>query len=309
MAKILVTGGAGFLGQHIVRALLEGGHSIVVLDDFSNSKRESIPHGNTMDVRVGDVTDIPTVRAVMQGCQHVVHLAGITSASKSLDMPNKTFDVNVGGTQTILEVARELKLAGRVLFASSAAVYGVLDKARVMERDAYGVALGTPYAASKMAAEVQMRLYADVYGVKATSLRIFNAYGPGQNIASPYSGMLGRVVHSIQSGDLLAIYGDGQQTRDFISVLDVAMVVRALLSAPDNVPLPQTMNLGSGLAVSILDMIRQVVALTRVNPRVEYRAARAGDVRLSCADMSVLKGIFPNWKPMALPVGLRTWLG
>lgn len=308
MAKVLVTGGAGFIGQYVVRALLDSGHSIVVLDDMSNGKRENVPHGPMMDVMIGDVADMATVRKAMAGCDHVVHLAALVSVPLSVEQPQKTFHSNLVGTQTVLEVARELKLPGHFVYASSAAVYGGLDQPKAAEADAYGKVLMSPYATSKMAGESLARMYRDVYGLKTVGLRFFNVYGPGQDATSPYSGVLSRVVHSVETGELLQIFGDGNQTRDFVAVWDVAGVVRALVNRPLEIEVPHVMNLGSGMAVSILDMIRQVVALKRVNPRVEYRPARAGDVKLSCADISLLKQVLPGWQPMPLATGLRGWL-
>lgn len=308
MAKILVTGGAGFIGRHVVAALLDGGYEIVVLDNFSTSKRENLPHGPQIEVKVGDVADAAAVREAMVGCVHVVHLAALVSVPLSVEQPQQTFVSNVVGTQNVMEAARDLKLAGWVIYASSAAVYGMLDQPKALEKDADGMPLRSPYAASKVADEVLGRMHRDVFGVNTVGLRFFNVYGPGQDASSPYSGVLSRVVHSIETGELLTIFGDGLQTRDFVAVADVALVIRALIGRPVESETPMIMNLGSGMAVSLLDMIRQVVALKRVNPRVEYRPARVGDVRLSCADVSLLKSILPGWQPMNLQTGLRAWL-
>ncbi|TKW60724.1 MAG: SDR family NAD(P)-dependent oxidoreductase [Blastochloris viridis] len=308
MAKILVTGGAGFIGSYVVRALVAGGHNIVVLDDLSTSKREAIPHGNQMEFIKGDVSDMATVEKAMQGCDHVIHLAAIVSIPQALDNPDKVYLTNVQGTFHVLEAARRMKLRGRVIYASSAAVYGNLSDGAVKEEDAGNVSLNNPYAASKRAGEVLARMYKDVYGLKLTTLRIFNAYGPGQDENGGYSGLLSKVVDSVTNGTLLTIYGDGSQTRDLVSVHDVAMIIRGLVQAPVTVELPWVLNVGSGIAITLLDTIRQVVSIKRVNPRVEYRPARKSDVKLSCADISLLRQIFPGWKPVDLATGLRQWL-
>lgn len=309
MAKILVTGGAGFIGSHLVEALVAGGAHVVVLDDFSSGKRENIPHGPQMTVIEGDVADFATVQRAMEGCEHVVHLAALVSVPMSIEMPEKTYLSNVQGTQAVLEAARQMKLPGRLIYASSAAVYGMLDQPLAREEDAGNVLLRSPYASSKAAGEVLAKTYNEVYGLRTTGLRFFNVYGPRQDAANPYSGVLSRVVHSVETGTLLPIFGDGKQVRDFILVTDVVGVIRMLLTAPVTYPLPPVMNLGTGLAVSLLDMIRQVVSLKRVNPRVEYRPAREGDIRLSCADVSLLKSVLPGWRPLNLQEGLRSWLG
>ena len=308
MAKILVTGGAGFIGSYVVRALVGGGHNIVVLDDLSTSKREAIPHGNQMEFIKGDVSDMATVEKAMQGCDHVIHLAAMVSIPQALEHPDKVYRTNVQGTMNVLEAARRAKLSGRVISASSAAVYGNLSDGAVKEEDAANISLNNPYAASKRAGEVLARMYKDVYGLKLTTLRIFNAYGPGQDENGGYSGLLSKVVDSVTNGTLLTIYGDGSQTRDLVSVHDVAMIIRGLVQAPVTVELPWVLNVGSGIAMTLLDTIRQVVSIKRVNPRVEYRPARKGDVRLSCADISLLRQVFPGWKPVDLATGLRQWL-
>ncbi len=308
MAKILVTGGAGFIGSYVVRALIGGGHDVMVLDDLSTGKRDNIPHGRQMDMIKGDVADMATVEKAMQGCEHVIHLAALVDIPQTLENPERAYRVNVQGTHNVLECARKLGLSGRLIYASSAAVYGNLSDGAVKEEDAGNVSLNNPYAASKRTAEIQARMYKDVYGLKVTTLRIFNAYGPGQDENGGYSGLLSKVVDSVQNGTLLTIFGDGSQTRDLVSVHDVAMIIRALVQAPVSVELPWVMNVGSGIAITLLDTIRQVVSIKRVNPRVEYRPARKGDVKLSCADITLLRQVFPGWKPVDLATGLRQWL-
>ena len=309
MAKILVTGGAGFIGSHVVRGLIADGHSVVVLDDLSVGTRQAVPHGNAIDFVKGDVADKATVEKAMQGCDHVVHLAAQVNMAQALENPERVFAVNVSGLLHVLEQARKTKFAGRILYASSAAVYGAHSGGAVKEDDGATLPLSHPYAASKRAAEVMARMYKEAYGVQAMGLRIFNAYGPGQDETSAYSGLLSKVIDSVQNGTLLTIYGDGSQTRDFVAVQDVATVIRALVKAPASVTLPWVMNVGSGQAVTLLDTIRHVVALKKVNPRVEYRPARPGDVKLSCADIGLLGQVFPGWKPVDLANGLRRWLG
>lgn len=308
MAKILVTGGGGFIGSHIARALITGGHHVVVLDNFSSGTRHNLMHGPLADLVEGDVADIEVVRKAMAGCEHVVHLAAMVSVPLSIEKPQETYRSNVQGTYAVLEAAREMKLPGWLMFASSAAVYGGLDQPKAVEKDADGALHTSPYAASKAAGEVMANMYREVYGLKTLGLRFFNVYGAGQDAASPYSGVLSKVVHSVETGTLLPIFGDGHQTRDFVMVTDVARVVFELLKRPVDSATPAIMNLGSGIGVSLLDMIRQVVALKMVNPRVEYRPARAGDVRLSCADITLLRQVLPQWEPITLQTGLRQWL-
>jgi nucleoside-diphosphate-sugar epimerase len=210
--------------------------------------------------------------------------------------------------QTLLKVARETKLAGWFLYASSAAVYGGAAGGAVKEADAQGANLQSPYAASKVQNEIQGKLYRDMYGLHTLGMRFFNVYGPGQRADSPYSALMAKLMDSVLNGSLLTIYGDGKQTRDFIAVKDVALVVKLLLQTPLRTDIPAVVNVGSGASVSLLDAIRTVVALKRVNPRVEYRPQRKGDIMHSCSDVTALRALLPMWEPKTLQNGMREWL-
>ena len=306
--KILVTGGAGFIGSHVVRVLLEGGAEVVVLDNLVTGKEENLPRHRNLTFMKGDVTDGVVVKRALEGCEHVVHLAALVSVPLSMEQPEQTFRDNVQGFETVLQAARAQGVMGWVLYASSAAVYGPLEKASVVEVDALGAKLASPYAASKAMNEIQGRIYRDVYGIKTLGLRFFNVYGPGQGAGSPYAGVLAKVVHSVETGELLTIFGDGTQTRDYVAVQDVALAVKQLLLRAPSAATPYVLNVGSGIAVSLLDAIRQVVALKQVNPRVEYRPARGGDIKHSCAEVGALRAALGVWEPQTLQVGLRGWL-
>jgi UDP-glucose 4-epimerase len=314
--KILITGGAGFIGQELVRQLLAADCGVVVLDDLSNAA-EPVHPGRPYDYTFikASVTDASAVAKAMAGCQHVVHLAALSSVPQSVKEPAQTFHTNVQGTEVVLHAAQHAKAAGSltgwVLLASSAAVYGApTPEAPLAEADSLGVMLGSPYAASKAMNELQANAYKNTYGLPVVALRFFNVYGAGQPASNPYAGFLAKVVQNVKEGTLLTIYGDGLQTRDFIAVQDVAMALRLWLQLPlTQAPqMPLALNVGTGTAVTLLDTIRQVVAITRVNPRVEYRSARPGDVRASCAQIGLLRQILPAWQPRGLAEGLRLWL-
>lgn len=314
--KVLITGGAGFIGQELTKQLLGNGYGVVVLDDLSNAAEPPHP-GRQYDYTFikGDVAEAAVVTKALAGCQHVVHLAALSSVPQSLSEPARTFRSNVQGTEVVLQAAHAARaagqLAGWVLLASSAAVYGVPQHtAPLVEADSFGVVLPSPYAASKAMNELQANAYKTAYGLPVLALRFFNVYGAGQPATNPYAGFLAKVVQSVKEGALLTIYGDGLQTRDFVAVQDVAMALRLLLQQPvaAAAALPLTLNVGTGTAVTLLDTIRQVVAITRVNPRVEYRGARAGDVRSSCANVQAIRQALPGWQPRSLADGLRLWL-
>lgn len=308
MTKILVTGGAGFIGSHVVHSLLQAGAEVCVLDDLSSGRREAVSHHRNCTFIKGNVADEKVVAQAMAGCSHVVHLAALVSVPESIDKPDQTFTSNVVGMQNLLKVARDQKLEGWFLYASSAAVYGANEGGSVVEKDANGANLQSPYAASKVQNEIQAKLYRDLYGVHTLGMRFFNVYGPGQLAESPYSALMAKLMDSVLNGSLLTIYGDGKQTRDFISVRDVALVAKMLLQLPLRTDLPPVVNVGCGVSVSILDAIRAVVALKRINPRVEYRPKRQGDIQHSCADISALCQLLPTWTPKTLQEGLREWL-
>lgn len=312
METVLVTGGAGFIGHHVVRALLAQGYSVRVVDDISTGLTTNLPERHAQLTLIkADVADAGAVNAAMAGVTHVVHLAALASVPRSVEEPALTYRTNVQGWENVLAAARAEKVPGWLVYASSAAVYGPLEKtAPTEEADANGAMLQSPYAASKRINEIQAQVAHTVYGQNTVGLRFFNVYGPGQRADSAYAGVLAKVVDSVQTGSLLTIYGDGLQTRDFVAVADVVNVIRQLLARPvaHAAQMPRVMNLGSGVATTLLDTIRQVVAITRVNPRVEYRPARGADLRFSCADVSALRQVLPRWQPMPLAQGLRGWL-
>lgn len=306
--KILVTGGAGFIGNAVVRDLLAGGVEVVVLENFSSSKPEGMAHHRNLTTIKGDMANLADVQKAMQGCEHVIHLAGVSNMALSVEDPARTYMSNVVGFHHLLETARAQKLPGRLVYASSAAVYGLNTQGKVRETDAANAVLQSPYAAAALENETAATVYNTCYGLKTVGLRLFNVYGPGLESDNATSGILAKVVDSVDNGTLFTIYGDGSQTRDFVALSDVVQVVRRLLTLPADAKVPPVMNLGSGVAVSVLDMIRHVVALRQMNPRVEYRPVRAGDVKHSCADVNLLMDTLPGWQPQTLQMGLRGWL-
>lgn len=316
MERVLITGGAGFIGQELTKLLLAQGYGVVVLDDLSNSKEPAhLGRQHDYTFMKADVADATAITKALQGCQHVVHLAALSSVPQSLAEPETTFRSNVQGTEVVLQAAQAARAAGQfggwVVLASSAATYGVPNTtAPLGETEAHGVSLPSPYAASKAMNELQANAFKTAFGLPVCCLRLFNVYGAGQPATNPYAGFLAKVVQSVKEGALLTIYGDGLQTRDFVAVQDVVLAIKMLLQRPVSslAQTPLAMNVGTGTAVTLLDTIRQVVAITRVNPRVEYRGARAGDVRTSCANITLLRSVLPSWQPRALPEGLRLWL-
>ncbi len=294
--RVLVTGGAGFIGSHLVRRLVERGYSVRVLDNFSTGSIENIRDllGSVELVR-GDVRDPETIRRGVEGVEAVVHLAALISVPESVEKPDLYFDVNVKGTYNISKAFR-----GRVLvFASSSSVYGEPQHLPVSE--GHPLNPKSPYAASKIAGEAFTLSFSHINGYRPVVLRIFNAYGPGQSRA--YAGVVSEFVSRVSVGEPPVIYGDGEQTRDFIHVSDV---VEAVISAVEREEARGVYNIGSGREVKIRELARIILeASGRGDLTPIHAPPREGDVRRSCADISrAVRDL--GWKPkIRLEDGIR----
>ena len=294
--RVLVTGGAGFIGSHLVRRLVERGYSVRVLDNFSTGSIENIRDvlGSVELVR-GDVRDIETVRRAVEGVDAVVHLAALISVPESVEKPDLYFDVNVKGTYNISKAFR-----GNVLvFASSSSVYGEPQHLPVGE--GHPLNPKSPYAASKIAGEAFTLSFSHINGYRPVVLRIFNAYGPGQSRA--YAGVVSEFVSRVSAGEPPVIYGDGEQTRDFIHVSDVVEVV---ISAVEREEARGVYNIGSGREVKIRELARIILeASGRGDLTPIHVPPREGDVRRSRADISLAARDL-GWKPkIRLEDGVR----
>ena len=280
MARVLVTGGAGFIGSHLVEALVRRGDEVVVLDNFSTGRRENLkPLLKQVRLARADVRDFDTVRRRMQGVSLVFHLAAVSSVPLSVDEPLDTFDANLRGTWNVLEAAR---LAGvrRVVFISSASVYGA--DCPVPFREDMPLKGSSPYATSKLVGEQLCDLYLRLYGLQTVALRLFSVYGPRQNPHSQYANVIPAFATCVLHGKTPTIYGTGEQTRDFVFVKDV---VRALLQAARRrAVVGQVVNVGSGQQTSVKELLRlvQEVLGTDIPPR--HAPLKPGDDPRTCAD-------------------------
>lgn len=301
---ILVTGGAGFIGSHVVDRLLALGASVVVLDDLSTGRRENLPRDERVRLVCGDAADADVVGDAISGCRRVVHLAAIASVQRSVEDPIGTHRANLIATLRVLEAARATGIE-RLVYASSAAVYGDLRTPPVAE--AGGLGPQTPYAADKLAGEHYLGYYRRAFGVPAIALRFFNVYGPRQLPDSPYSGVISLFADRVRRRSAVTVYGDGLQTRDFVEVGDVVdAVVGCLLR--ESTPEPFVMNVGTGVATSVLDLLAGLQRAVVAEVPVAFSAARTGEVRHSSADASLLLRALPSWAPTPLDVGLRRLL-
>lgn len=277
---ILVTGGAGFIGSNLVDALLVRGYSVRVLDNLSTGKRSNLPVDDRIELIEGDVADAQVVRNALQGCSAVVHLAAVASVQASVDDPVGTHQSNLVGTLNLCEAMREAGVR-RVVFASSAAVYGNNGEGQSIDEDTPKAPL-TPYAADKLASEYYLDFYRRQHGLEPVVFRFFNIYGPRQDPSSPYSGVISIFTERAQQGLPITVFGDGEQTRDFLYVGDlVELLVQALecKEAPEGAT-----NVGLNHSTSLNQLLAAIGDVLGNLPPVNYQAARGGDIRHSRAN-------------------------
>jgi UDP-glucose 4-epimerase len=273
MTHILVTGGAGFIGSHIVEELLRSGASVRVLDNFSSGKRENIQafKGN-LEILEGDLRDTQVIKAATRDVELVFHLAAFVSVSQSMSAPEDCFTVNVTGTVALLEAARQAGVR-KVVLSSSTAVYGDTDKFPTDEETPLQPL--SPYALSKQVNELYARLYTRTFNLPVIALRYFNVYGPRQRPDSDYAAAIPIFVRHLVAGEPITIYGDGKQSRDFIFVKDV---VRANLMAAKSDVAGEAFNVCTGRETTLLDLLEELSEVSPHQPEVRFVAPRPGDI-------------------------------
>lgn len=293
MARFLVTGGCGFIGSHLCCRLLQDGHDIRVIDDLSTGKHENLPAG--IDVSVGTVADGDIVSDLMAGMDGCFHLAAVASVQRSLEDWLGTNASNLVGTIAVFDAARR---HGKipVVYASSAAVYG--DNPALPLDETATTAPLSAYGADKLACELHARVATAVHGIPTTGFRFFNVFGPRQDPRSPYSGVISIFIDRILSGREIQVFGDGKQSRDFIYVGDVVDHLMAAMAAPASHA--RTLNVCTGMATSLLDLIATLRRITAATPDVVHKPPRAGDIRHSLGS--------PERCREALGIGARTSL-
>jgi UDP-glucose 4-epimerase len=274
----LVTGGAGFIGSHVVRALLDRGDQVRVLDNLSTGRRENL---TDLDITLieGDIRDLNTVRQAISGVSHIYHLAALVSVQASMEDPLDCYAVNLNGSLNVLWAAHQAG-ASRVVLASSAAVYGDIDK-KVDE--SVKTRPLSPYASSKLAMEQAAQLFATTSNLPTVSLRCFNVYGPRQSPDSPYAAVIPIFIHEMLGRRPPTIHGDGEQTRDFVFVEDV--VGAFILAAETKEAVGDVFNIGGGASISILDLAHTLQQIIPNSLDPIYAPPRLGDIRFSEADI------------------------
>lgn len=292
---VLVTGGAGFIGSNIAEALVAD-NTVRVLDNLSAGSRDTVPDG--AELIVGDIRDEDCLVAAMDGVDLVFHEAAVVSVARSTEAPMTTNRTNVNATLRLLEGAR--KQDARVVFASSAAVYGHPESVPVAE--SHPMQPTSPYGVSKLAADQYVRLYASLYDVPTVALRYFNAYGPGQP-GGDYSGVITTFVEQALAGDPITVHGDGEQTRDFVHIDDI---VRANLRAATTSAVGAAYNVGTGETVTIASLAERIREVAGSESRIVTTDARSGDIRHSRAATDAARDRLGFEAAIQLSDGLET---
>lgn len=284
MAKFLVTGGAGFIGSHLVERLIKDGHRVTVIDNFSSGRMENIAHLEGGDLRIidGDIRDADLVHKSMRNVEYILHQAARPSVIRSIKDPMPTHAVNLDGTLNILEAARRYKSVKRLVFASSSSVYG--DTPTLPKSESMPTHPVSPYAVTKLAGENYLRAYYENYGLETVALRYFNVFGPRQDPESEYSAVIPLFATRLLRGLPPMIYGDGKQTRDFTYVENVVEANLQALTAPKAAG--DVFNIACGARVTILGLANLIAEAVGTSREPNMKDARSGEVRHSLADIS-----------------------
>jgi UDP-glucose 4-epimerase len=302
----LVTGGAGFIGSHIVQALLERGESVRVIDNFSSGRKENLDrllvakNARRLEILRGDLRDRLEVDLALRGVDVIFHEAAFVSVPESMDKPQDCFDVNITGTSNLFEAARKAG-AKRAVIASSAAVYGDSDAFPLTEETALRPL--SPYALAKRVNEMYAMLYTQSFGLDVVALRYFNVYGPRQRPDSMYAAAVPIFIDSLRAGRVPTVFGDGGQTRDLIYVGDI---VRAnLMAAEHSSAAGQIFNICTGRETRLLDLLEVLYKLFPNSPKPVYAEPRKGDIYKSLGSPTKAEKVMGFTAAKSLAEGLK----
>lgn len=298
MSTYLVTGGAGFIGSHIVEALVERGDSVRVLDNLSTGFAENVPSG--AELIEGSVVDADMVARAVQGVDCIFHQAALASVPRSVERPLDTNDACVTGTVTLLDQARRAGVR-RVVYAASSSAYG--DQPFSSKREVDLPSPLSPYAVAKLAAEYYCHAFWHTYGLETVCIRYFNVFGPRQDPNSPYSAVIPLFITAMLNGQRPKVYGDGEQSRDFTFVKNV--VHGNLLAAEAEDVAGKTINVANGRTTSLLSLIRQLNEHLGTQLEPDFQPARVGDVKHSLADISRAHELLGYEPPVSFEAGLK----
>jgi nucleoside-diphosphate-sugar epimerase len=298
MASYLVTGGAGFIGSHLVEELLRRGETVRVADNFYSGRRENLFPG--VELVEGDLADAAVAARAVAGMDYVLHQAAIPSVGKSVLDPVKSHRANVDGTLNVLVAARDQHVK-RLVFAGSSSEYG--DSPTLPKHEAMPVAPKSPYALQKVMGEEYCRLFTQLYGLETVSIRYFNVFGPRQQPNSPYSGVISLFIKALAAGQAPLILGDGRQTRDFTYIANVVDGVLRACSAPE--ASGQAINVATGGRVSLLELLDTLNRIMGTSIAPAFGPARDGDVRDSQAAIDKAQRLLGFTPTVGFEDGLR----
>jgi nucleoside-diphosphate-sugar epimerase len=298
LARYLVTGGAGFIGSHIVDRLRARGDEVRILDDFSSGKRENVPQG--VEVVEGSVADLETAQRAVAGCDFVIHQAAIPSVPRSVKDPVSSNRANVDGTLNMLVAARDTGVK-RLVFAGSSSVYG--ESAVLPKREDMRPAPLSPYALQKLIGEQYCQMFTRLYGLETVTTRYFNVFGPRQQPGSPYSGVISLFIEALAQGKAPMVHGDGRQTRDFTFVGDVVTGVLKAAEAPGAAG--EVINVAAGGRISLTELIRNIQMVLKTDVEPVFGPVREGDVRDSQADLAKARQLLGFTPTVPFDEGLR----
>jgi nucleoside-diphosphate-sugar epimerase len=301
MSTYIVTGGAGFIGSHLVHELLARGERVRVIDDLSSGRLENLEGAfDRLQFANADIRDLDRIRPLFKGADYVVHLAALSSVALSIEDPVTSTAVNIGGTVSVLVAARDARVK-RVVFADSAAVYG--DNPTLPRVESQPPQPLSPYALTKLTGEHFCRIFTDVFGLEAVPLRFFNIFGPRQNPHSSYTGVLSKFILAYLTGETPVIFGDGEQSRDFTYVANVVdAVMRACTAAQGP---GRAINVGTGASFTLnqtISLLNRIFG-REIEPR--YAPPRLGDVRHSRADVALARELLGYEPKIGFEEGLR----
>jgi UDP-glucose 4-epimerase len=298
--RALVTGGAGFIGAHLVDALVAGGHSVRVLDDLSSGFMGSVPPD--VEFIKGNVADEAAVRTAVEGVEVVFHQAAHRAVLRSVEHPLATDQANTHGTLTVLKVAVDAQVK-RVIYASSSSVYGGMGSRPTPE--SVSLLPHSPYAVSKLAGEHYCRVFSELHGLETVALRYFNVYGPRQRPESAYAAVIPLFIEALTRGKPPIVHSDGRQSRDFTFIDDVVAANLAAANAPAKKCSGNAYNIAGGTAYSLLDLLEILGDIMVVEPRPVFTDPRPGDVRNTRADITAARRDLAHEPRIDFEEGLR----
>jgi UDP-glucose 4-epimerase len=298
--RALVTGGAGFIGAHLVDALVAGGHSVMVLDDLSSGFMGSVPPG--VEFINGNVADEAAVRDAVDGIEVVFHQAAHRAVLRSVEHPLATDQANTHGSLTVLKAAVDARVR-RVIYASSSSVYGGMGSRPTPE--SVSLRPRSPYAVSKLAGEHYCRVFSELHGLETVALRYFNVYGPRQRPDSAYAAVIPLFIEALTHGRPPIVHGDGRQSRDFTYIDDVVAANLAAANAPAKKCSGNAYNIAGGTAYSLLDLLEILGDIMVVEPRPVFSDPRPGDVRNTRADITAARRDLGHEPRIGFEEGLR----